>query len=278
LSGVSIALTFATLLMVSGSALADQFTFTSPGTVTWDGVYVNPYQATDNTQPQNNPLTIYCDDWNTEFSGNPTWSADVYALTAGNVQYLKYGGITSAEAVTIASGVLSASAYSNPKVYDLYLEAAYLDSKLEAVLASKPVNTTLQEEYAAANWLLFVNSANVGGLIGAINGSGTAFATAVYNDLASAQTIVNANGFNPAGWDVIVPANSNSFAMQEFLVDPVPEPRAVILFGTVIWLLGLLEFRRLAQGVADRALAQTLAEGRERTGARSRSTVVSRRL
>jgi len=245
LSGASIALTFATLLMVSGSALADQFTFTSPGTVTWDGVYVNPYQATDNTQPQNNPLTIYCDDWNTEFSGNPTWTATVYALTAGNVQYFKYGGISSAESVSISpSGVLTAQPYSNPNVYDLYLEAAYLDSQLQTVLASKPVNTILQEEYAAANWLLFVNSANVAGLIGAINGSVSGFATAVYNDLSNAQSAINNNDFNPAGWDVIVPATSNSFPMQEFLMDPVPEPSAVILFGTIVCLLGLFEFRR----------------------------------
>jgi hypothetical protein len=240
----SLALAFTTLVVVSGSALADQFTFTSPGTVTWDGVYVNPYQATDNTQPQNNPLTIYCDDWNTEFSGNPTWTANIYALTAGNVQYFKYGGISSAESVTISGGVLSASSYSNPNVYDLYLEAAYLDSQLQTVLASKPVNTTLQEEYAAANWLLFVNSANVGGLIAAINGSGSVFATAVYNDLSNAQSIVSADGFNPVNWDVIVPANSNSFAMQEFLMDPVPEPSAVILFGTIVCLLGLVQFRR----------------------------------
>jgi len=239
-----VALTFATLVVVSGSAFADQFTFTSPGTVTWDGVYVNPYQATDNTQPQNNPLTIYCDDWNTEFSGNPTWTANVYALTAGNVQYFKYGGISSAESVSISGGVLSASSSSNPNVYNLYLEAAYLDSQLQNVLTSKPVNTTFQEEYAAANWLLFVNSANVGGLIAAINGSGAGFATAVYNDLSDAQNVVNADGFNAAEWDVIVPANSNSFAMQEFLMDPVPEPSAVILFGTIVCLLGLLQFRR----------------------------------
>jgi hypothetical protein len=104
------------------------------------------------------------------------------------------------------------------------------------------VNTTFQDEYAAANWLLFVNSANIGGLLGAINGSGSGFATAVYNDLSNAQSIVSADGFNPVNWDVIVPANSNSFAMQEFLMDPVPEPSAVILFGTVVGLLGLRQF------------------------------------
>jgi hypothetical protein len=106
------------------------------------------------------------------------------------------------------------------------------------------VNTTLQEEYAAANWLLFVDSSHVGGLVDAINGSNSGFAMAVYTDLSNAQSAVSNNDFNPAGWDVIVPANSNSFAMQEFLMDPVPEPSAAILFGTIICLLGLLEFRR----------------------------------
>ena len=73
------------------SASADSFTFTNAGNVTWNGVYVNPYQAVDNTHPEHNPLTIYCDDWNTDFSGYPTWDATVYTLTADNVSHFKYG-------------------------------------------------------------------------------------------------------------------------------------------------------------------------------------------
>src|ERR1017187_6623700 len=79
----------ASMLILTGSAFADSFTFTSPGSVTWNGVYVNPYQANDNTQTQHNPLTIYCDDWNTDFSGNPTWNATVYSLNASNVTNFK---------------------------------------------------------------------------------------------------------------------------------------------------------------------------------------------
>ena len=234
------------ILLLAGTAFADQFYFASPGTVVWNGVYVNPYQADDNTQPANNPLTIYCDDWNTEFSGNPTWNAYVYKLTPGNVSQFKFGEITTAEGVSLLNtGLLQSFQYSNPNVYDLYLEATYLDSELQADLASHPANNTVQEELAAANWLLFVNSANVAGLVGTINNSGSVFATAVYNDLSNAQSVVTGGGFNGADWDVIVPGN-NSFPMQEFLMDPLPtpEPGAVVLLGSVVGLLGLIELRR----------------------------------
>ena len=108
-----------------------------------------------------------------------------------------------------------------------------------------PADNTAQEEFAATNWLLFVNSANVAGLVGTINNSGSAFATAVYNDLSNAQSVVTGGGFNGADWDVIVPGN-NSFPMQEFLMDPLPtpEPSAFILLGSVVGFLGLMEFRR----------------------------------
>src|ERR1035437_5867554 len=61
MSKTSLGLAVASLL-VSGSASADEFYFSDPGTVTWNGVYVNPYSANNTTQPAHNPLTIYCDD------------------------------------------------------------------------------------------------------------------------------------------------------------------------------------------------------------------------
>ena len=242
MSKISTALLLLCLLMLSGSAFADQFYFSSPGTVTWDGVYVNPYQANDNTHPQNNPLTIYCDDWNTEFSGNPTWNADVYALTPGNVPNFKYGQIASDYSLSLSGGVLGDSVDSSVNVYDLYLEAAYLDQEMQTELASgdSTANKQLEQiEYSDAEWTLFVNSANVDGLVGAINSSG--FAGDVYSDLVGARTAV-AGGFNAAGWDVLVPVD-NSFGMQEFLVS-TPEPSAVILLVSIAGLLGFAKFRR----------------------------------
>ena len=110
------------------------FTFLNPGGVTWNGVYVNPYQANNNTNPQNNPLTIYCDDWNTDFSGTPTWNANVYALTAANVPNFKYGTYDAQLQRDSGRGPahtelrrLSAA----PAPFTRYLEAAYLDQQFE---------------------------------------------------------------------------------------------------------------------------------------------------
>jgi hypothetical protein len=242
-------LAMTTLLIVSSGAFADSFTFTSPGTVVWDSVYVNPYQANDNSQPAQNPLTIYCDDWNTEFSGDPTWDANIYTLSAANVPNFKYGTITSAESVTLNSGMIVGGTNNSPNPYNLYLEAADLDAQLQAYLAGPSPSNTVQDELAAAEWLIFVSSSNASGLISAINDTNSSvpgFATAVYNDLVSAQTAV-ADGFNGAGWDVIVPNDPGS--MQEFMVyhfngQTVPEPSAIILLGTIVGLLGLAQLRR----------------------------------
>jgi len=235
--------------MVSGSAFADSFTFTSPGGNPWDGVYVNPYQATDNTQNPNNPLTIYCDDWNTEFSGNPTWNATVLPVTPGNVPYFKYGGVTS-DAVSVNSANQLVNSPFSTTAYDLYLGAVYLDQLMQGTS-----DATTQQELSAANWLLFVTSANAGsstsGLIGAIDNSGSTFEFAVAGYLNSAQN--DYASVDATGWDVITPVGnaSNGSPMQEFLTDnftgqpnQVPEPSAVILLGTIVGLLGLTKFRR----------------------------------
>jgi hypothetical protein len=245
----------ASMLILAGSASADSFTFTSAGSVTWNGVYVNPYQAVDNTHTQHNPLTIYCDDWNTDFSGYPTWNATVYSLTASNVTNFKYGNTTSDYIIALNSGHLSATLETSPPAWSplqRYLEAAWLDDQWRNVIGTSAATADTQIKLAAAVWTLFVDAAHVGspltdpnsGLIGAINNSG--YATDVYNYLQEAQTAVTTGGYTAAGWDVIVPDAGNGFAMQEFLVH-TPEPSAVILLGTVVGVLGLTKFRRKRQ-------------------------------
>ena len=251
-------LSLAGIFILSGTAFADQFYFQSPGNTVWNGVYVNPYQANDNTQKQNNPLTVFCDDWNTDFSGNPTWNANVYTLTAGNASHFKYGNDTQTYNVTLhgsggASDYLSVALGATPTPFDRYLEAAWLDNQWLSAIANGTSSGTMQQEIAAAVWTLFVDTAHIGtpgnhptdGLVGAINGSG--YADAVNTYLTEAEAAV-AGGYNAPGWDVIVPAN-NSFAMQEFLVhdfhgDTVPEPGAVTLLSTVVAILGFAKLRR----------------------------------
>jgi hypothetical protein len=242
------------LLTVSGSAFADTFYFAAPppGGVAWEGVYVNPYTANETSPLTINGLTIYCDDWDTEFSGNPTWNATVLAVTPGNVSNFKFGGATTTQSVSLLGTVGSYSLqYGTPvstTAYDLYLEAVYLDQTMQGLGSNAQ---TQQEELSAAEWMLFTSS-GASSLLSDINASGSAFADDVYTYLGDAHTALVSHDINPAGWSVITPVD-NTFPMQEFLVDDspgtlngpnVPEPSAVILLGTVVGLLGWTKFRR----------------------------------
>jgi hypothetical protein len=238
-------------MIMSGSVYADSFSFLSAGNVTWNGVYVNPYQANNNTSTGENPLTVYCDDWNTDFSGNPTWNAGVYALTAANLPNFKYANPSSDYTLALDSGKLVATLEADPPAWtpmQRYLEAAWLDEQWRDIIGTSAATYDTQVELAAAMWTLFVNSDHVDGLVGAINSSG--YATEVNDDLRRAEHAVTpvadgGLGYTAEGWDVIVPGD-NSFRMQEFLYhDPtVPEPSAVILLGTVVGYLGLVKLRR----------------------------------
>ncbi len=230
---------------MGGSAFADSFYFASAGNVTWNGVYVNPYQAIDNTQTAENPLTVYCDDWNTDFSGNPTWNADVYALTAANLSHFKYANPASDYTLALNSGNLVATLETSPAAWgplQRYLEAAWLDEQWRAIIGTSAATTDTQIELAAAVWTLFVDTGHIDGLVGAINSTG--YATEVNGYLRQAEEAVTL-GYSAAGWDVIVPVG-NSFPMQEFLVH-APEPSAMILLGTVIGYLSLTKVRRKRQ-------------------------------
>src|SRR5260370_7232031 len=157
------------LMVMSGSAFADSFYFASAGSVTWNGVYVNPYQAVDNSGTLENPLTVYCDDWNTDFSGNPTWNADVYALTAANLSHFKYANPTSDYTLALNAGQLVATLETNPPTWSplqRYLEAACLDEQWRNIIGPSAATTDTLIELPAAIATLFVNPAHVDGYVG----------------------------------------------------------------------------------------------------------------
>ena len=184
-----------------------QFYFASAGNVTWNGVYVNPYtrRSTIHSRALENPLTVYCDDWNTDFSGNPTWNADVYALTAANLPNFKYANPTSDYTLALNSGTLVATLETDRPAWSplqRYLEAA-LDS-METVAGyhgDERATYDTQVETGRGKWTLFVDAAHVGmvwsGLVGAINSSG--YATEVFDYLQEAEDAVTAGTRRRAG-------------------------------------------------------------------------------
>ena len=167
---------------------------------------------------------MYCDDWNTDFSGNPTWNADVYALTADNMPNFKYGNPSSNYNVALDSGhnALSRRLKTRHR-FGLRSTATWrppgwTNSGGTSSGTSAATNDT-QIELAAAMWTLFVDSSHVERTwsIGAINSSRYTRRGRVNDYLRQAQAAVTNGYICGAGWDVIVAGGSNSFPMQEFL-------------------------------------------------------------
>ncbi|MGA2724117.1 MAG: PEP-CTERM sorting domain-containing protein [Bryobacteraceae bacterium] len=236
---------FTVLLIFAPGAFADDtIYFSSPGNNVWQGVYVNPYVGVDLSQTPETTLTLFCDDYNTEFSGNPTWEAAINPLNPSNAGSFIYGNINTAYDFTYSSVTdqISASLVPVSDPYYLYLQVAFLFDVVSDLEGQTQTQTRLvkEQELSAAAWTLFVNSNNYTQLTNAINNSGSTFASDVALDLRwaahEAGTPLDPNSAIGSGWSVVTPAPG--YVMQEFLTysPPIvtPEPASMFLLGLVL--------------------------------------------
>ena len=236
---------FTVLLIFAPGAFADDtIYFSSPGGNVWQGVYVNPYVGVDLSQTPQTTLTLFCDDYNTEFSGNPTWQAAINPLNPSNAGSFLYGNINTAYDFTYSSATdqISGSLVPVSDPYYLYLQAAFLFDVVTDLEGQTQTQTRLvkEQELSAAAWTLFVDSNNYTQLTNAINNSGSNFASDVALDLRwaahEAGTPLDPNSAIGSGWSVVTPAPG--YVMQEFLTDspPIvtPEPASMFLLGLVL--------------------------------------------
>lgn len=71
----------ALVLAASPAAAQETLQFTNPGTVTWNGVYVGPYQAQILSDPTRPTIDIYCVDFAHAVTRNQVWTAHFTPLT-----------------------------------------------------------------------------------------------------------------------------------------------------------------------------------------------------
>jgi hypothetical protein len=263
--------------MVFNGVVNTSATWAGPG----ETVYVSPYTATDTDTNPVTPITIYCLDWNHNIDFGQQWTADFLSLDPTNpdASELYYYNSTTAYQLD-AGGNLDQVSENSTQMYDRYLEAAWLFTQIQNLGPLGAGNVTAQDELNVAAWTLFLDASPVAGSNPAGNTSTTEFAAdiastspgfalAVYYDLQCAIAHVTggtdtSNGctktagaadFNGAGWYAVTPdpKNSPNQVTQEFLTDdpsfvpnvePVPEPQAFALFGTLVGILGASRYRR----------------------------------
>ena len=153
------------------------------------------------------PVTFYCVDFANEVQFGESWQANLTLLSSGDLSKTRYGGVAGAQT--------------------LYEEAAWLTTQYAP-------NPNAYADIQATIWQLFdpaapQPSSNLWATLAAQNYQSV--------DFSFYQIVTNVGPVLPTG------------QVQEFLIDPpppVPEPSALILFGTVLLLTGWFLRRRLS--------------------------------
>jgi hypothetical protein len=207
--------------LVPGTAWANVMTldWVSGGNNPVGYFYVSPYTA--EIKGTNQPITLYCIDFNHEVAPPLEWQANIQIFDQANLPNMQYGGLPSPN-----------TTWTN------YEAAAWLINQLVQT-------TNLQQEavYQYAAWEIFLDPAHTAiynASVGAAGGS--SFQSAIDTAYNNAFTAVN-DGYTPTGLDIVTPNPAGQpDSTQEFLTfdsnvtifAQSPEPSSIILLATVL--------------------------------------------
>jgi hypothetical protein len=219
------------LVLTPACLFADTLTldWVSPGNNPVGYFYVSPYLAEVQSPAQ--LLTLYCIDFGHEVAPPYEWHAQIFNLDYNDVPNLQYGSVP---------GWTQAAAWTK------YKTAAWLINQSSHVIGSgsAALHQEAVDQYAA--WEVFITNPSEWDLFYAsVGASGDShFGSEIAAAYNSAVNAVD-NGWQPVGWEVVTPYPAGRpDSTQEFLVDPVPEPSAVLLIATVAGGMLLLVRRR----------------------------------
>jgi hypothetical protein len=195
-------------------------TLDNGGPYVMDGIYVGPYNATqNNTQP----VQIICDDFAHEVTASESWTATVTQVS--NLASNGTAGLTWAN--TLAGGSALFGANTTFSTLQGYYAMAYLASEM-LPLSSNPANATQIGYLAYAIWAVFDASA-VKAWLGA---NSTAWAQVQLLAQNALNGVYSAGQF--AGWEILTPncsgAGSCNLGQPQEFFEYVPEGGTTLMY------------------------------------------------
>lgn len=215
---------------VASPALAQQETlkFTNSGSVTWNGVYVGPYQAQVTSAPGQPTIDIFCVDYAHEVSNGQTWNA-TFSNVMGDLSDTRLGAVLP-EAQARA----------------MYQQAAWLTNLYQYAdgQQTKVIQTAI--------WQIMTPS-----FAGSVTASIGGFSFTTENLVDIAQTNYDKTlswgghtlDVDYSRYAVVTDVNFKAGGTQEFLTTftPTPEPSTWLLMATGLASVGLFARRRKQQ-------------------------------
>lgn len=199
-------------------------TLVDGGSNTMGGIYVGPYDATQNGQP----VQIICDDFQHEVSAGESWSATVTSVSnlTNSTSGLVWSGHSAGGTDLFGSGYIGTTSFSTLQGYDAM---AYLASEMLPLSGNK-ANATEVGYMAYAIWAIF----DAGAVQTWLNNHGEGSIWGQVQSLAEGALKGTYTQSQFAGWEILTPMCSapNSCPNgppQEFF-EYVPEGGSALMY------------------------------------------------